>query len=381
MTKIIQKIGHSKAWHTLEQISGLMTRIIQKIGWPIIIIGLFLIILFILCPVVGVNIQFAFDNVIGRFVMNLVLVLSLVPMIQTGCGLNFGLPLGIASGILGIACSIELATTTFFGLAPAGSLRFLSTGFLGMFVAIIIGCAFASLVGLGYGYILNRIKGDEMIISTYIGFVFIAFMCMLWIKLLPFKNPILIYAYGGDGFKPQVTLGQNWAKVLDNFLYFKIGPIITIPTGTILFGALCCFMMWVFFRSKLGTAMTAVGSNPEYARASGVNINKMRLISVVMSTAIAALGIVVYAQSYTFVQFYTTPQNYTMPTVAAILLGGAAIKKASIKNVLIGTFLFFGVVTLGPQVAGETLADVAEPVRLIIQNGMILYALTRKERR
>ena len=358
-----------------------MTKIIQKVGWPIIIISLFLIVLFILCPIVGVNIQFAVNNVIGRFAMNLVLVLSLVPMIQTGCGLNFGLPLGIASGILGIACSIELTTTTFFGLVPAGSLQFLSTGILGMLVAVVIGCAFASLVGLGYGSILNRIKGDEMIISTYTGFVFIAFMCMLWIKFLPFKNPILIYAYGGDGFKPQVTLTQNWASILDNFMHFKIGSIITIPVGTILFGAFCCFLMWVFFRSKLGTAMTAVGSNPEYAKASGVSVNKMRLTSVIMSTAIAALGIVVYAQSYTFVQFYTTPNNYTLPTVAAILLGGAAIKKASIKNVLVGTFLFFGVITLGPQVAGEPLADVAEPVRLIIQNGMILYALTRKERR
>jgi simple sugar transport system permease protein len=358
-----------------------MSKLVQKIGWPIIIIGFFLIVLFILCPIVGVNIQYAVNNVIGRFAMNLVLVLSLVPMIQTGCGLNFGLPLGIASGIFGAACSIELTTTTFFGLVPAGSLKFLSTGFAGMFVAIIIGCSVAALVGLLYGSILNRIKGDEMIISTYTGFVFIAFTCLLWIKFLPFKNPLLIYAYGGDGFKPQVTLTQNWASVLDNLGHFKIGSVVTIPVGTILFGALCCFLIWLFFRSKLGTAMTAVGSNPEYAKASGVSVNKMRLISVVMSTAIAALGIIVYAQSYTFVQFYLTPNNYTLPTVAAILLGGAAIKKASIKNVLIGTFLFFGVITLGPQVAGETLADVAEPVRLIIQNGMILYALTRKERR
>ena len=355
--------------------------IIKKIGWPTIIMGLFLAGLFALCPVVGVNIQFAVSNVIGRFAMNLVLVLSLVPMIQTGCGLNFGLPLGIASGALGIVCSIELATTNFFGLVAPGSLAFLSTGFMGMLVAIIIGCAFAALVGLGYGYILNRIKGDEMIISTYTGFAFMAFMCLLWVKFLPFKNPILLYSFGGEGFRPQVTLSKNWASILDNLLQFKIGEIITIPSGTILFGALCCFLMWVFFRSKLGTAMTAAGSNPEYAKASGVNTNKMRLISVVMSTAIAALGIVVYAQSYTFIQLYTASESYTMPTIAAILLGGAAIKKASIKNVLIGSFLFFGIFVLGPQVVGGVLPDVAEPMRLVIQNGMILYALTRKERR
>ena len=342
-----------------------MGDIIKKIGLPRLIIGLFVVILFILCPVVGIDYQFAITDVIGRFGMNLILVLSLVPMIQAGCGLNFGIPLGIVSGAFGTVCSIELH----------------AAGFPGMLLAMVIGCAFAAVIGLIYGFILNRIKGDEMIISTYIGMAFIAFMSLGWIKFLPFKNPILLYGFGGNGFKPQITLGQNWAKVLDKILYFKIGPIIEIPVGMLLFGALSCFLMWVFFRSKLGTAMTAAGSNPEYARASGVNINKMRLISVVMSTVIAALGIIVYYQHYTFVQLYLAPTNLTLPTIAAILIGGAALRKASITNVLIGAFLFQAIITVGPMVAGEAFGDVAEALRMVISNGMVLYALTRKERK
>jgi simple sugar transport system permease protein len=342
-----------------------MTGIIKKIGWPRLIIGVFLLALFLACPVVGVNYQFAITDVIGRFGMNLVLILSLVPMIQAGCGLNFGIPLGIVSGAFGTVCSIELN----------------ATGFMGLITAIAIGCTFAAVIGLIYGYILNRIKGDEMIISTYIGMAFIAFMCLGWIKFLPFKNPILLYGFGGNGMKPQITLDQNWSKVLDKFLHFKIGPIIEFPVGMLLFGALCCFLMWVFFRSKLGTAMTAVGSNPEYAKASGININKVRLISVVMSTVIAALGIIVYYQHYTFVQLYTTPLNLTLPTIAAVLIGGAALRKASIKNVFIGALLFQGIVTVGPMVAGEAFGDIAEALRMVISNGMILYALTRKEQR
>ena len=342
-----------------------MTGVFKKIGWPRLIISVFLLALFFACPLVGVNYQFAITDVIGRFGMNLVLILSLVPMIQSGCGLNFGLPLGVAAGAFGTVCSIELR----------------ATGFSGILTAIAIGCSFAAVVGLIYGYILNRIKGDEMIIATYIGFAFIAFMSLGWIKFLPFKNPTLLYGFGGNGMKPQITLNQNWAKVLDNILYFKIGRIIEIPVGMLLFGGLCCFLMWVFFRSKLGTAMTAVGSNPEYARASGVNINKMRLISVVMSTVIAALGIIVYYQHYTFVQLYMAPQYLTFPSVAAVLLGGAALRKASIGNVLIGALLFQGIVTVGPMVAGEAFGDIAEALRMVISNGIVLYALTRKEHR
>ena len=342
-----------------------MTSLIKKIGIPRLIISLFLIALFISCPFAGVNYQFAITDVIGRFGMNLVLILSLMPMIQAGCGLNFGVPLGIVSGAFGAICSVELN----------------ATGLWGILTAIVIGCAFAAVIGLIYGYILNRIKGDEMIISTYLSMAFVGLMCMFWVKLLPFKNPILIYGYGGNGMRPQIPLANNWAGVLDNFLHFKIGPIINVPVGMLLFGALCCFLMWVFFRSKLGTAMTAAGSNPEYARAAGVNVDKMRLISVVMSTTIAAIGMIVYYQHYTFVQLYMTPINLMLPTVAAVLIGGAALKKASITNVIIGTFLYQGITTVGPMVAGSAFADIADSLRLVISNGMILYALTRKERR
>jgi len=342
-----------------------MTKMIAKIGWPRLIISLFLLALFLACPAVGINYQYAVNDLIGRFGMNLILILSLVPMIQAGCGLNFGIPLGVASGAFGAVCSIELQ----------------ATGLVGILVAAIIGCAFAAVVGLIYGYILNRIKGDEMIISTYIGFAFIAFMSLGWIKFLPFKNPILLYGFGGNGMKPQITLDKNWSGVLDNILQFKIGSIISVPVGMLLFGALCCFLMWLFFRSKLGTAMTAVGSNPEYAKASGVSINKMRLISVVLSTVIAALGAIVYYQHYTFVQLYMAPNNLTLQTVAAVLVGGAALRKASIKNVIIGAFLFQGVITIGPMVAGEAFGDIAEALRMVISNGMVLYALTRKESR
>ena len=338
---------------------------IKKVGWPRPIIGLFLACLFIACPLVGVNYQYAINDVLARFGMNLVLILSLVPMIQSGCGLNFGVPLGIVSGAFGAVCSVELQ----------------ATGFFGFFIAVVIGCSFAAVIGMIYGFILNRIKGDEMIISTYISMAFVGFMCLLWVSLLPFKNPILLYGFGGAVFKPQIPLEKNWAGVLDGVLYFKIGPIIEIPVGMFLVGAICCFLMWLFFRSKLGTAMTAAGSNPQYARAAGVSIDKMRLVSVVMSTSIAALGMIVYYQHYTFVQLYMTPINLMLPTVAAILIGGAAIKKASISNVIIGTFLFQGVVTVGPMVAGSAFGDIADALRLVISNGMILYALTRKEQR
>ena len=68
----------------------------------------------------------------------------------------------------------------------------------------------------------------------------------------------------------------------------------------------------------------------------------MRLLSVIMSTWLGAVGILVYQQGFGFMQLYMAPNNMTLPTVSAILIGGAAVNKASIPNVIIGTILLPG---------------------------------------
>ena len=68
-----------------------------------------------------------------------------------------------------------------------------------------------------------------------------------------------------------------------------------------------------------------------------------------------------------------------MPTVAAILIGGALVNKATIGNVIIGTILFQGMVTMTPTVMNAMVhMDMSEVIRIIVSNGMVLYALTRK---
>ena len=80
-------------------------------GLPRLIIAAFLLLLFIAAPFVGADFWTQISNTINRFSWNAILVLAMVPMIHSGCGLNFGLPLGIISGLLGATLSIELGFT------------------------------------------------------------------------------------------------------------------------------------------------------------------------------------------------------------------------------------------------------------------------------
>ena len=137
--------------------------------------------------------------------------------------------------------------------------------------------------------------------------------------------------------------------------------------------------MWVFLHTKTGTAMTAVSSNPTFAKAAGISVDKTRLLSVVLSTWLGAVGILLYEQGFGFVQIYMAPLNMAFPAVAAILIGGASVNKASITNVIIGTILYQGLVTMTPTVMNAIVhLDISEVIRIIVSNGMIVYALTRK---
>ena len=340
---------------------GTMTAMVSSFGLPRIIISGFLLVLFILTPFVGVDLPTQITNIINRFSWNAVLVLAMVPMIHAGCGLNFGLPLAIICGLLGGTLSIQLGFT--------GSMSFV--------MAVLISTPFAVVLGGGYGLLLNRIKGGEMMIATYVGFSVMSFFCMMWL-LLPYSSPTMVYGLSGNGLRPTISLDGFYNQVLSGFLNIRIGNI-ALPIGALLAFALLAFLMWAFLHTKTGTAMTAVGSNAAFARAAGINVDRTRMLSVIMSTWLGAIGILVYQQGFGFIQLYNAPNNLTMPTVAAILIGGASVNKASIPNVIIGTILFQGIVTMTPTVMNSMIhMDMSEVIRIIVSQGMILYALTRK---
>lgn len=189
----------------------------------------------------------------------------------------------------------------------------------------------------------------------------------------------MIWGYGGTGLRTTISVEGFWRHILDDFLAIQIGDSFKFPTGAILVFAALSFLIWVFFHLKIGTAITAVGSNPTYARASGINIDRMRTVSVMMSTMLGALGIIVFQQSFGFIQLYEGPLYMAFPAVAAILIGGAGVNKATLTHVFIGAALYQGILTMTPSIFNAVLkVDMSDVIRIIVSNGMILYALTRK---
>src|SRR5207247_11198786 len=138
-------------------------------------------------------------------------------------------------------------------------------------------------------------------------------------------------------------------------------------------------LFWPSVRTRRTVPIAPPRTHPRFARAAGISSTATRTQAAILSTGLGALGIVVFSQSYGFVQLYTAPLYMAFPAVACLLIGGASVSHASVLHVVIGTFLFQSILTVALPVTSQVVqGDISETARLIIQNGMILYALTRK---
>ncbi|MDO5755745.1 MAG: ABC transporter permease [Tissierellia bacterium] len=337
-----------------------LKKMYNKIGFPRLIITVFLIVLLIMSYILDIEQGALWTSILERFGMNVLLVLAMVPSIRSGTGINFNLAIGVVMGLIGALIALEMELT----------------GFTCFFVSILISIPLAVLVGWLYGLMLNRVKGQEMTVGNYVGFSVVSFMCIVWL-LAPFKNESLIWAMGGSGLRTTLTMEDSMARILNDSLSFSIGTL-KIPGGLFLFTGIILFLMYLFFRTKSGNTMSIAGENPKFALSNGINVDWQRTKGIILSTVLAAIGIIVYSQSFGFLQLYTAPLYVALPAAAAVLIGGASMKNAKIIHVIIGTFLFQSLLVVAlPVVNIVSEGSMAEIVRIVVSNGIIVYALTR----
>lgn len=335
----------------------------NRLGAPQIIIGLFMVALFIVAGGLKMNIPDLISQSFTKFVMNGVMVLAMIPMINAGVGMNFGLPVGIVSSLIGMCCAIQLRLT---GI----------TGFLG---AILFSIPIAIAFGYVYAMILNQVKGKEDIAAIFIGYSLIPLMDFFW-TVAPFTNREMLYPIGGSGLRPKISLENYFANVLESIGSISVAGIV-VPLGMLGFYAIIAVLIYLFFKTKYGTVMLAVGENEKFCQLSGVKIKRVRIMAIILSTIIGAIGICVYAQSYGFVELYESPKSFAFPAVSAILIGGCIGKRAGVFQAILGTYLYQTIYLLSAPIANIILIpQMSEIIRMIITNGIILYAFLKQER-
>ena len=323
---------------------------------------LMLVIIIVALPISKLSIDYLLQEIILRLSRNLFLVLSLLIPIIAGMGLNFGIVLGAMAG------QFALIMITEWGIV----------GMQGIGLAAIISIPFAILMGILGGTVLNRAKGREMITSMILGFFINGAYQLLLLygmgKVVPMKNANILLSRG-YGIRNAVDL-KNIRKALDNAFVINIGkyafPILTIAIIVLL----CLFIIW-FRKTKLGQDMRAIGQDMEVSGSIGINVDKTRLIAIIISTILAAFGQIVYLQNMGVLNTYNSHEQIGMFSIAALLVGGATVSKASISNALSGVVLFHAMFVLAPTAGKELLGspEIGEYFRVFISYGIVALVL------
>jgi len=325
------------------------------------ILFIFLIVLTI--PLSGYSAKYLIGEITTRVSRDSFLVLSLLFPIMAGMGLNFGMSLGALSGQIGIIL------ITNWGVK----------GVAGVFLAMAVSTPVAVLVGWLAGLVLNRVKGREMVTSLMLGYFSVGIyeLIVMYVmgKIIPISNPAILLSRG-YGIRNNFDL-DGIRQSLDRFIPLKIATI-PIPVFTFIIIALACLFIWWFRKTKLGHDMRAIAGGMGVSEDSGIKVERTRIIAVILSTLFAAYGQIIFLQSIGTLNTYNSADQTALFAVAALLIGGAAVSRASIPNVFLGLILFHLMFIISP-LAGKQLmgsAMIGEYFRVFISYGVIALALT-----
>ena len=370
----------------------------------------------------GLDITYVAQQLLLRLNRNAFIVLALIIPIIAGMGINFAITIGAMAAQIGLLLTISWGVT----------------GVPGILLAAAITLPLGALFGFLIGKLLNKMKGQETIGSLILGYFANGAYQLLFLfifgSVIPLSDKVTIVGASGvqntlnltgdvglykaiDGIwqvpfltairvvaaaiavvsvigylrnknvKKMVTGLAIAAVMLVIFFLPSVtavfdgsrSQVVRVPVVTwILIGALCLFNLLIM-RTRLGQKFRAVGQSQVVANSAGINVDRTRIIAIMMSTVLAGWGQIVFMQSDgigTF-QTYAAHEQVGLYAGAAILVGGASINRASNLQALLGTFLFHSLFITAQSAASNLFGDsaVGEYFRAFLSYGVIAMAL------
>ena len=373
----------------------------------------------------GLDMNYVVSQLFQRLNRNAFIVLALIIPIIAGMGINFAITIGAMAAQIGLLLTINWGVT----------------GYKGILLAAAITLPLASFFGFLIGKLLNKMKGQETIGSMILGYFANGAYQLLFLfifgNIIPLNENVTIV--GGTGVQNTLNLTGKvglytaidgiWRVSFTDALYVVLGLLVVIATLMYIFNkisqekyivaalvialifaayqvpvinnvftgrlsgrkaisvpvvtwaiiaCLCAFNAFIM-KTRLGQKFRAVGQNRVVANAAGINVDRTRIIAIMISTVLAGWGQIMFMQSEgigTF-QTYAAHEQVGLYAGAAILVGGASIDRATNIQALIGTFLFHSLFITAQNAASNLFGDatVGEYFRAFLSYGVIAVAL------
>jgi ribose transport system permease protein len=218
------------------------------------------------------------------------------------------LAIGIAFVI--ITGGIDLSIGSVVGLTGVIIARLSSTQTGGLsyplWVGITVALVAAVMVGVVQGLLITRLKLQPFIVT-------LGFMLLI-------RGVSQTIVDGGV-----ISMGDSSLLNLASGGLLHIGrdPIIGWPL--IIFGTVAAVGAYVLHYTVLGRYIYAIGGNRDAARYSGINVNRVELLTYVISAGAAGIAGICYS-AYIGQMNQKVGESYELYAIAAAVLGGCSLR-------------------------------------------------------
>ncbi|NWE72807.1 ABC transporter permease [Pseudomonas gingeri] len=223
--------------------------------------------------------------------------------------------LGLAVALPLLVAEIDLSIPANAGFSSAvGALAYSSWG-LPWFVAVAIGLAVGTLIGFFNGLCITRLKMVSLIET-------LAMMIILQGALLA------------------LTQGTTLTNMADGYIWIGQVTIDGWPLMPVVFLVALTVIGVVLKRTVLGRSIYAVGGNAIASNSAGIRVNRVKIITYMISGFLAALAGFLLA-SWQMAITSSQGSSYLLYAIAAPIIGGVSVfgGRGNVKGVLGGVLL------------------------------------------
>ena len=226
--------------------------------------------------------------------------------------LAFGMTFVIISGEIDLSVGsalVAVGAITMFVLNVTGSV------FVAVLVALVVGALFGTMTG----FIVAKGRVPSFIVTLGLMYIY---------------RSVSMYYMKGGGFFGEV----EGYKAISNTL---IGGFLPLPI--IYFAILVAACIYLAKYTKLGRHIYAVGSNKKSARLSGINTDRIKILTFMLMGLAVALASIIETSRMNSINATSSGQGYEMNAIAMAVLGGASM--AGGRGTMVGTL--FGILIMG----------------------------------
>jgi len=265
--------------------------------------------------------------------------LNVVRQVSIIAVISFGMTMVILTGGIDLSVGSMLA---FSGAVAAGMM--VNSG-LNVFLAILIGLAAGTALGLFNGIAVAKAKLPAFIVT----------LAMMTVA----RGFTLIY-----------TNGRPISGFDETFRFFGAGYLGRIPIPVVIMFILLIVIYILLKKTPFGRYIYAIGGNETATKLSGINTDKIKIAVYALNGFLAAVSGIILTSRLNSAQ-PMAGEGYELDAIAAVVLGGTSLSGGS--GGVIGTII--GALIIAVLNNGLNLLNVSSFYQLVAKGAVILLAV------